>query len=231
MSQPLPIAIVIEDEPHIRRFIKMALESEAFIVYEAATLERGLVESRTRQPDIIILDLGLPDGSGINCIRDIRQWSDVPIIIISARTQEIDKIEALNVGADDYLTKPFSTGEMLARVKAHLRRRAMPLEKSSSVIQFGHIRVNLLKRIVEKNGVVIHLTPIEYRLLSYLLTHAEIVLTHRQLLMGVWGPNDIDHSHYVRIYMGALRKKLEDDPAQPKHILTETGVGYRFTSG
>ena len=230
MTQPLPIAIVIEDEPNIRRFIKMALEAEKYQVFEAESVSRGLIESGTRQPDVVLLDLGLPDGTGIDFIRDVRTWSDVPIIVVSARSHEEDKIEALNSGADDYLTKPFSPGELLARVRAQLRRRSMASEKGETCFKFGKIRVDLTKRLVDRDGEIVHLTPIEYRLLSFLIMHPNVVLTHRQLLLGVWGPNDIENHHYVRIYMASLRKKIEDDPTQPVHVVTETGVGYRFIS-
>ena len=228
MSQPFPVAIVIEDEPNIRRFIKMTLEAEKFVVFEAATISRGLIDSGSRQPDVILLDLGLPDGTGIEFIRDIRTWSDVPIIVVSARTHEEDKIEALNTGADDYLSKPFSPGELVARVRAQLRRRSMASDKGETLFKFGKMSVDLTSRIVKRVEEILHLTPIEYRLLAFLLTHQNIVLTHRQLLLGVWGPNDVENHHYVRIYMGALRKKIEDHPAQPIHVITETGVGYRF---
>lgn len=230
MSQLLPVAIVIEDEPNIRRLIKTTLEAAQFVVFEAATLSRGRIESGSRQPDLVLLDLGLPDGSGVEFIREIRCWSDVPIIVISARTNEEDKIEALNAGADDYLTKPFSPGELLARVRAQLRRRSMAPAKGDTLFSFGNVQVDLTKRTIEKNAESVHLTPIEYRLLAFLVTHQNVVLTHRQILLGVWGPNDVDNSHYVRIYMGALRKKIEADPAQPNHIITEAGVGYRFVT-
>ena len=228
MSKLIPVAIVIEDEPDIRRLIKATLELEKFMVFEASSVSRGLIESRSRQPEVILLDLGLPDGSGMDFIRDIRSWSDVPIIVVSARTHEDDKIAALNLGADDYLTKPFSPGELMARVRAQLRRRSMTSNKGETTFRFGRIDVDLTARVVKRDDEILHLTPIEYRLLAFLLTHQNTVLTHRQILLGVWGPNDIENHHYVRIYMGALRKKLEDDPVQPIHVITETGVGYRF---
>ena len=228
MSKLIPVAIVVEDEPDIRRLIKATLELEKFMVFEASSVSRGLIESRSRQPELVLLDLGLPDGSGMDFIRDIRSWSDVPIIVVSARTHEDDKIAALNLGADDYLTKPFSPGELMARVRAQLRRRSMASNKGETTFRFGRIHVDLTARVVKRDDETLHLTPIEYRLLAYLLTHQNTVLTHRQILLGVWGPNDIDNYHYVRIYMGALRKKLEDDPVQPIHVITETGVGYRF---
>ena len=228
MSQPLPVALIVEDEPNIRRMIKMSLEAANFTVFEAASVARGLIESGTRQPDVVLLDLGLPDGSGLKIIHQIRSWSDVPIIVISARALEDDKIEALDLGADDYLTKPFSPGELLARVRAQLRRRSMVFEQGQTVFKFGNLSVDLTKRLVTRNSETLHFTPTEYRLLAYLITHANTVLTHRQILLGVWGPNHTESAHYVRIFMGVLRKKIELDPAQPVHIVTETGVVYRF---
>lgn len=228
MSEPLPVIIVIEDEPQIRRFIKMALEAERCQVFEADTLQRGLIEAGTRQPDMVVLDLGLPDGDGVDFIRDLRTWSDIPVIVLSARTTEVDKVGALDAGADDYLTKPFGAAELLARVRAQLRRRSRIGGNAGTVFEFGKIRVDLGRRIVERAGEPVHLTPIEYRLLAYLITHPGSVMTHRQLLKNVWGPSHADDSHYVRVYMGLLRKKVEDDPSQPRHIVTETGIGYRF---
>jgi two-component system KDP operon response regulator KdpE len=228
MTDPVPVVIVIEDEPKIRRFIKLALEAEACQVHEADTVQRGLIEAGTRKPDLVVLDLGLPDGDGLDFIRDLRTWSDIPIIVLSARTTESDKVGALDAGADDYLTKPFGSAELLARVRAQLRRRSRTGDSGATVIEFGTLRVDLGRRIVERAGTPLHLTPIEYRLLAYLITHPDRVLTHRQLLKDIWGPSHAEDSHYVRVYMGALRKKLEDDPSQPRHIVTETGVGYRF---
>jgi len=228
MSETLPVVIVIEDEATIRRFVKMALESEGWQVFEADSVKRGLIEAGTRHPDIVVLDLGLPDADGVDFIRDLRTWSDIPIIVLSARTTETDKVGALDAGADDYLTKPFGAAELLARVRAHLRRRSRAGSSGDSVHEFGKIRVDLGKRLVERGEGPLHLTPIEYRLLAYLITHPDSVLTHRQLLKSVWGPSHIEDSHYVRVYMGSLRKKIEDDPSQPRHIITEAGVGYRF---
>jgi len=228
MSDPLPVVIIVEDEPKIRRFIKMSLEVEGCQVYEADTLQRGLIEAGTRKPDLVVLDLGLPDGDGVDFIRDLRAWSDIPVIVLSARTTEADKVGALDAGADDYLTKPFGAAELLARVRAQLRRRSRAGGSVAAVVEFGKIRVDLGKRIVERAGAPLHLTPIEYRLLSYLIARPDSVLTHRQLLKNVWGPSHADDSHYVRVYMGSLRKKIEDDPSQPRHIVTEAGVGYRF---
>ena len=227
MTEPLVTIVVVEDENNIRRFIKLALESQGFQVFEADSLQRGLIEAGTRRPDLVVLDLGLPDGDGVDFIRDLRTWSEIPVIVLSARSAETDKVTALDSGADDYLTKPFGTAELLARVRAQLRRRSRGAT-GTPLAEFGSIRVDLVRRTVERNGVPIHLTPIEYRLLSYLIGNPDCVLTHRQLLKNVWGPSHVEDSHYVRVYMGYLRKKVEEDPARPKHILTEVGVGYRF---
>ncbi len=234
---PTPIVVVIEDEPQIRRFVRSALEAEGWQVHEADTAKKGLTEAGTRKPDLLVLDLGLPDGDGLDVIRDVRGWSAVPIIVLSARSDEADKIAALDAGADDYLTKPFGVGELLARVRANLRRpRAAAAdgvtpEEASPVFRFGEVEVDRQARIVRRAGAEIHLTPIEYRLLSVLMANAGRVLTHRQLLREVWGPSHADQSHYLRIYMGHLRQKLEADPAQPVHLLTETAVGYRLLVG
>ena len=231
---PQPVVIVIEDEPQIRRFVRGALEAEGWQVFEAGTLQRGLTETGTRQPDLLVLDLGLPDGDGLALIRDVRGWSGVPIIVLSARGDEADKIAALDAGAADYLTKPFGVGELLARVRANLRRpRAAQADgrtggPAEPVFRFGAVEVDRAARLVRRAGAEVHLTPIEYRLLSVLVANAGRVLTHRQLLREVWGPSHAAQSHYLRIYMGHLRQKLELDPAQPQHLLTETAVGYRL---
>jgi len=232
MSQTQATAVVIEDEPQIRRFVRGALEDEGWLVHEAATLRDGLAAAGTRQPDLIVLDLGLPDGDGLNLIRDVRGWSSVPIIVLSARAQEADKIDALDAGADDYLTKPFGTGELLARVRANLRRprAAAGAEDSAAPFRFGEIEVDRTARVVRRGGAEVHLTPTEYRLLLVLVNNAGRVLTQRQLLREVWGPAHSSQSHYLRIYMGHLRQKLEADPAQPRHLLTETAVGYRLVA-
>ncbi len=224
---PAPVAILVEDEPQIRRFVRDALQAEGWQVHEAATLQRGLVEAGTRKPDLVVLDLGLPDGDGIDLIRDLRGWSQVPVIVLSARADEADKIAALDAGADDYLAKPFGTGELLARARANLRRPRGG-EASEPVLRFGEIELDRIARLVRRGGVEVHLTPIEYRLLAALAAQAGRVLTHRQLLRDVWGPAAEDQSHYLRVHMGHLRRKLEAEPAQPRHLLTETGVGYRL---
>jgi two-component system, OmpR family, KDP operon response regulator KdpE len=228
MTDNAPTALLVEDERQIRRFVRMALETEGWHIAEAETLKQGLIDAGTRKPDLVILDLGLPDGNGIDFIREFRGWSSVPVIVLSARVDETDKIAALDAGADDYLTKPFGVGELLARVRATLRRQVAAAAGGSAVFRFGDVEIDQANRIVRKAGVVLHLTPIEYRLLTLLIGSAGKVLTHRHLLREVWGPSFVESNHYVRIYVGHLRQKLEADPTQPRHFLTETGVGYRF---
>jgi two-component system KDP operon response regulator KdpE len=228
MSEPASKVLLVEDDVEIRRFVRMALDHEGFDVYEADGVKRGLIEAGTRHPDLVVLDLGLPDGDGEDLIRDLRAWSDVPVLVLSARTSEEDKIGALDAGADDYLVKPFSSGELLARVRAHLRRRANGVTDGSKVVEFDDVKIDLLHRSVERAGTTLHLTPIEYRLLTHLTAHPHCVLTHRQILNAVWGSSHADDTHYVRVYMGHLRSKLELDPSQPRHLITETGIGYRF---
>jgi two-component system KDP operon response regulator KdpE len=231
MAEPLPVAIVIEDEKQIRRFVRTALEAEGWSVHESDTLRQGLIDAGTRKPDLLILDLGMPDGDGVDFLRDLRGWSSVPVIVLSARVAEQDKIDALDAGADDYLTKPFGVGELLARVRAASRRRRDAGAGMGSVFEFGDVKVDLSLRAVQKGASSVHLTPIEYRLLTLLIANAGKVVTHRQILREVWGPSHAEDGHYVRVYMGHLRQKLEDDPAQPKHILTETAIGYRMVQG
>jgi len=228
MSEPVQRILVVEDEAEIRRFVSLALSREQFEVFEADGVERGLIEAGTRRPDLVVLDLGLPDGDGVDLIRQLRTWSDIPVLVLSARTDEGDKVEALNAGADDYLIKPFGVAELLARVRAHLRRRATV--GGSQVIEFGDVTLDLARRTVTRAGQGLHVTPIEYRLLAHLVAHPDAVLTHRQLLHAVWGPGHAEDGHYLRVYMAQLRKKIEVDPAQPRHLLTETGIGYRFVS-
>lgn len=221
--------LIVEDEKGIRRLLRTALEGDAVRVFEAEDLARGLVEAATRKPDLVILDLGLPDGDGITFVQEFRQWSSVPVLVLSARDSEHDKIAALDVGADDYMTKPFGVGELQARLRV-LMRRYPGSEKNDPVYAFGDICVDIAARQVSKGGEEVHLTPIEFRLLTILIGHSGKVLTQRQLLNEVWGPNAVEHAHYLRIYMGHLRQKLETDPARPQHFITETGIGYRFVS-
>ena len=219
-------ALIIEDEAPIRRFVRMALEGEGWAVVEAATLRDGLVDVGTHAPDLVVLDLGLPDGDGVDLLRDLRTWSQTPVIVLSARADERDKVDALDAGADDYLTKPFGVAELLARVRANVRRAGAA--ESAGPLRFGNIEIDLEARLVRRGDVEIHLSPIEYRLLAYLASHAGKVCTHRQILQNVWGHAYAGRDHYVRIHMSHLRQKLEDDPAQPRHLLTETAVGYRM---
>jgi two-component system KDP operon response regulator KdpE len=228
MSHPSPVAILVEDEAQIRRFVRTALEAEGWTVHESETMRQGLVDAGARKPDLIVLDLGLPDGDGVDFIGKVRAWSTVPVIVLSARVGETDKIAALDAGADDYLTKPFGVRELLARVRAAVRRHAQPPGDPSKVVRFGDIEVDPVAREVRRRGAPVHLTPVEYRLLSLLLAHAGKVLTQRHILREVWGPSHVEDSHYVRVQMQHLRRKLEEDPAQPRHLLTETAVGYRL---
>ena len=229
MTQPAPVAVLVEDEPQIRRFVRGALEGEGWRVFEAETVKAGLIEAGTRKPDLVIVDLGLPDGDGLDLIRGLRGWSDVSVIVLSARTGEADKIAALDHGADDYLTKPFGVGELLARVRA-ARRRGPSIRGGQPSFRFGDVEIDLAARTVRKRAEVLHLTPIEYRLLSLLVANVGKVLTYRYIVREVWGPSYENNVHYARIYMGQLRRKLEDDPARPRYIITETGVGYRLNA-
>ncbi|CAM3100148.1 two-component system response regulator KdpE [Cupriavidus taiwanensis] len=223
-----PTVLLVEDEPHIRRFVRSTLESEGCTVHEAESLKRGLIEAGTRRPDLVILDLGLPDGDGVQLISEMRTWADAPILVLSARSGETDKIGALDAGADDYLTKPFGVGELVARLRVLLRRHARTHARGASQIMFGDVHVDLASRVVTRSGHAVHLTPIEYRLLAVLIAHRGKVMTHRELLREVWGPSHAESSQYLRVYMGHLRHKLEADPARPAHLLTEIGLGYRF---
>ncbi|MGE0349571.1 response regulator [Hydrogenophaga sp.] len=221
--------LVIEDEADIRHFVRLALESEGHEVTEAATLERGLIEAGVRRPDLVVLDLGLPDGDGVDFIRAFRSWSSSPVLVLSARSTENDKVRALDVGADDYLVKPFGSAELLARTRAHLRRRNRHAGADEALLSFGNIAIDRARRRVTRDGEQVHLTPIEYGLLLRLTSHPDRVITHRQLLQELWGPVHADNAHYVRVHMGNLRKKIEADPSRPRWLLTETGVGYRFS--
>jgi two-component system KDP operon response regulator KdpE len=221
--------IVIEDEAQIRRFLRATLTSEGYQVIEAETGKQGLIEAATRKPDLIILDLGLPDMDGIEVIKKLRTWSSVPIIILSARSQENDKISSLDAGADDYLVKPFSVGELLARIRVALRHVSSAANgEEEGMFSVDELKVDMIHRKITVSAAEVHLTPIEYRLLTVLVKHAGKVLTHRLLLNEVWGPNYVERAHYLRIYMGTLRHKLEKDPARPRFLLTEVGVGYRL---
>lgn len=227
MAAVLPVVLLIEDEPQMRRFLRVALESHDYRLVEAGTARDGLAQAASRTPDLILLDLGLPDGDGIDVTRRIREWSAVPIIVISARGQEQDKVAALDAGADDYLTKPFGTGELLARLRV-ARRHRTPGGSGGSVFTVRDLRVDFEHRRVSVDGRDVHLTPTEYKLLGALVCDAGKVLTHRHLMKEVWGPNAIAHTHYLRVYMTQLRHKLERDPARPRYLLTEPGVGYRL---
>jgi len=228
MSESHARILIVEDEADIRRFVRMTLESDGHEVFEADCVKRGLIEAGTRRPDLAVLDLGLPDGDGVDLIKDLRQWSMMPVIVLSARSTEAEKIAALDAGADDFLVKPFGSGELMARVRAQLRRQAQPNPSSEPLIEFGDVSIDLLKRNVKKRGLALHLTPIEYRLLTYLVSQRDCVITHAQLVKSVWGPSHVEDKHYVRVHMANLRKKIEDNPSHPKHLMTEAGIGYRF---
>ena len=215
---PAPIVLLVEDEAGIRRFVRTALEAEGCAVHEAAALERGRIELANRRPDLLVLDLGLPDGDGLALLAEL---------VLSARSNEADKVGALDAGADDYLAKPFGVAELLARVRALLRRSMRPPQATTRIV-FGEVAVDLDQRTVTRAGQPVHLTPIEYRLLSLLIAGGGRMVTQRQLLAGAWGPNHVEHAHYLRVYMTGLRRKLERDPRLPAHILTEPGVGYRL---
>jgi two-component system KDP operon response regulator KdpE len=225
---PEPVVVLIEDEPQIRRFLRVTLGGQGHRVFEAATGADGLVEIASRQPDAVILDLGLPDMDGLEVIRRVREWSTVPVIVLSARGQERDKVAALDAGADDYVGKPFGAGELLARVRVALRHAAGAAHEEGAAFRVGDLEVDLLRRHVRVAGAEVRLTPIEYRLLATLVRHAGKVVTHPQLLREVWGPTHEDQAHYVRVYMAHLRHKLEAEPARPRYLLTEPGVGYRL---
>jgi two-component system KDP operon response regulator KdpE len=228
---PEPIVVLIEDEAQIRRFLRATLAGQGYRLFEATTGADGLVEVASRQPDVVIVDLGLPDMDGLQVIRRLREWSAVPVIVLSARGQERDKVTALDAGADDYVAKPFGAGELLARIRVALRHTAgVSHEGGEATFTVGEVQVDLLRRHVLVRSTEVKLTPIEYKLLATLVKHAGKVVTHQQLLREVWGPGHEDQSHYVRVYMAHLRHKLESEPARPRYLLTEPGVGYRLTT-
>ncbi|HYM36065.1 MAG TPA: response regulator [Steroidobacteraceae bacterium] len=228
MTNASRAVLVIEDDMEIRRVLPTALELEQYRVIEAESGERGITELKSHRPDVVLLDLGLPDCDGVELIRRAREWSTVPIVVLSARTQEEQKVNALEAGADDYVTKPFGTRELLARMRVALRHGLQPPGEEPT-FKIGQWRIDIAKRLVANDaGDQIHLTPLEYRLLEILSKHAGMVVTHRQLLQQVWGPGSVEQTHYIRGYIKQLRDKLEPDPAQPQHLLTETGVGYRL---
>jgi two-component system KDP operon response regulator KdpE len=221
-----PEVLVIDDEVQIRRLLRVTLEGAGFRVREAEGGQLGLAEAATKRPDAIILDLGLPDLPGIEVLKRLREWSRLPVLILSVRGQEADKIEALDAGADDYLSKPFGGGELLARLRAILRRVQSPEEESGA--SFGDVEVDFARRVVTKAGTAVKLTPKEYALLRFLVLHRGKVITHRQILRELWGPKAEEQTQYLRVYMTHLRQKLEDEPNQPKYFRTESGIGYRF---
>jgi two-component system KDP operon response regulator KdpE len=221
------LILIIEDDPAIRKFLRATLAAEDYQYFESETAEDGMVQVNTRRPDLLLLDLGLPDCDGLEVIRHVRQTSEMPIVVLSARGQEKDKVAALDLGADDYIEKPFAVGELLARIRAAMRR-AGAASTPGAVLRFGRVEFDVDRRAVRVNGEDVHLTPHEFKLFQMLIKHAGKVLTHRQLLIEVWGPNQIEQPQYLRVYIAQLRRKLEIDPARPKHLRTEPGVGYRL---
>jgi two-component system, OmpR family, KDP operon response regulator KdpE len=231
MATTSPLLLLIEDELPIRRFLRASLAGDGYRLVEAETGEQAIKLATQQPPDVVILDLGLPDMDGQDVLRRLREWLQAPIIILSVRDQEQQKITALDHGADDYLTKPFSTGELLARIRVALRHRArVGAERESSTFACGDLKVDLAARRVFVTGNEVHLTPIEYKLLTTLVRDSGKVLTHRFLLKEVWGPSHVHETHYLRVFMASLRRKIEADPAQPRYLLTEQGVGYRLAA-
>jgi two-component system, OmpR family, KDP operon response regulator KdpE len=229
MSQDKGMILVIEDEPQMQRFLRIVLEGQGYNFIEAQTGQEGLVQAATRSPDIILLDLGLPDIDGLEVTRRLREWSDIPIIVLSAREQEQDKIKALDAGADDYLTKPFGAGELLARIRVAIRHKVMrQADQGEPLFILDNLRVDMAQRQVYLNEQEVHLTPIEYKLLTVLIQNAGKVVTHSQLLKEVWGPSYSKETQYLRVYMTQLRHKLESDPARPRFLINEPGIGYRL---
>jgi len=227
MTELRPTVLIIEDEPEIRRFVRAALGAEGYRIVEATSGLRGAIDAGTHKPDLAIVDLGLPDIDGIEVIRRIRRWSSMPILVLSARVQERSKIEALDAGADDYVTKPFGVGELLARVRVALRK-VVRAPADTKLLRFEDVTIDFEKRTASRAGEDVRLTPIEFRLLGCLAKNLGMVVAHRHLLSEVWGPTHAEHTHYLRIYMKQLRDKLEKDPVQPRHLITETGIGYRL---
>ncbi len=228
MSSDKELILLIEDESQMRRFLRITLEGHGYRLIEATTGEEGLMQVATRNPDVVLLDLGLPDLDGLEVTRRLREWSEVPVVVISAREQEADKVRALDAGADDYLTKPFGVDELLARIRVALRHRMVQEAGAEAVFEIANLRVDLAKREVLVSGRRVHLTPTEYRLLTVLIRHAGKVVTHTQLLKEVWGAAYANETHYLRIYMAQLRHKIEEDPARPRFFINEPGVGYRL---
>jgi two-component system, OmpR family, KDP operon response regulator KdpE len=229
MSTEGPKILVVEDEQEIRRFLRVSLNHSGYRLVETASAKDAVIQAATQQPDVIILDIGLPDGDGFEVIREVRQWSTIPIVVLSARGQEQDKVRALDEGADDYLTKPFSVAELLARLRVALRHSSRITNGSgSAVFEVGELQVDLVARQVRLAAKEIHLTPTEFRLLGTLVKHAGKVVTHRQLLKEVWGPDSVYETQYLRVYMAALRQKIEPESSRPRYLLTEPGVGYRL---
>jgi two-component system KDP operon response regulator KdpE len=229
MDRPAPLILLIEDEPPMRRFLRTALTANDYRLVEAGTAKEGLAHAVARNPDVILLDLGLPDRDGLEVAREVRGWSATPIIVLSARGRERDKVAALDLGADDYLTKPFGVDELLARIRVALRHASLPAgAPPEPIFEAGDLKVDLPGRRVWRAGQEVHLTPTEYKLLATLVRNAGKVLTHRQLLKEVWGTSYANQAHYVRVYLAQLRQKIEADPARPRLLLTEPGVGYRL---
>ncbi len=228
MNAPAVKVLIVEDDRQIRRFLRLTLESEAIVVLEAENGHECIDRARQHSPDLVILDLGLPDIDGVEVITCLRSWTSVPIVVLSARSAEAEKVAALDSGADDYLTKPFGNLELMARLRVHLRKRSREAESGAPIVRFGDVSVDFALRQVTRAGAPVHLTPTEFRLLSVLLRSPEKVLTHSYLLQQVWGGGHAERHHYLRIYMANLRRKLEKNAARPVHITTETGVGYRF---
>jgi len=228
MSTPGPLVMVVEDEPQMRRFLRASLTSHGYDLCEAASAAEAMALATSRGPELILLDIGLPDDDGIAVTRRLREWSRTPIIVISARGREADKVGVLDAGADDYLTKPFGVAELLARMRVALRHAQQVAGAPEPIIQIGELRLDLARREVKLNGNEVHLTPIEYRLLSLLAQNAGRVLTHGQILKEVWGPGHTGETHYLRVYMAQLRRKIETEPARPRLLQTEPGVGYRL---